>query len=124
MKFLGDEKKRVKYRNVEYIRCDCCKKKIEKYDYYYDFTARYDDYESLTEIKYEICEKCLPAFLNREVKGMGVGDNVEFELVQFIDEEVEVERFRSYFLAKEDNGKLGGVDLSIFENKEDKNGNQ
>ena len=118
MKFLGDEKKRVKYRNVEYIRCDCCKKKIEKYDYYYDFTAWYDDYDYMSDTNYEICEKCLPFFLNREVKDLGVGDKVELELVQLRDEEVEVERFSSYLLAKEDNGELGGINPSIFENKE------
>ncbi len=80
MRYFGNEKiVEKKERNLEYIRCDCCNKKVENY---FKVTTSHNDWgrDSCDSIETkEICISCIDEFLSSYIKEMSDTGDIEIE---------------------------------------------
>lgn len=69
MKYYGKPKiEKVESRLCEYLRCDCCKKKINNSRRYFMATIGHNDWgnDSIDSIEHkDICEKCLNKYVKQ-----------------------------------------------------------
>lgn len=98
MKYLGEEKIEIRFRYVEYLRCDNCGKKINIDEKYYEITE-YNNYS-----EYHICEDCIKQYLD----GITFFDDDEIGITKtkVYKRPVNVmEGYEPYCLANEDKGE-------------------
>lgn len=104
MKYLGEEKVELRFRYVEYLRCDCCNKKINIDERYYEVTETQNDEYSHSYYEKHICKNCLKSYL--EDKTFYDEDEVTIQKTKLYKNPVNVmEGYEPYCLANEDKGE-------------------